>query len=47
MIGKEWWVGADWGIGFAGQVVVVAAEDEVLGPINGFAVSALFSATYN
>jgi len=47
MVGKEWWVGADWGIGLAGQLLVISAEDEVLGKINGLAASVLFSATYN
>jgi hypothetical protein len=47
MIGKEWWVGADWGIGVAGQLLFISAQDDVLGNINGLAASVLFSATYN
>jgi hypothetical protein len=47
MIGKEWWVGADWGIGAAAQLLVISAEDDVLGNINGLAAGVLFSATYN
>lgn len=47
MIGKEWWVGADWGIGLAGQLVIISAKDDVLGDINALAASVLFSATYN
>jgi hypothetical protein len=47
MVGKEWWVGADWGIGLAGQFVYVAVEDDVLGDVSGLALSLLFSATYN
>jgi hypothetical protein len=47
MIGKEWWVGADWGIGLAGQLVVISVEDEVLGNVNGLTAGVLFSATYN
>jgi hypothetical protein len=47
LVGKEWWVGADWGIGLAGQLLVVSAKDDVLGNINGLAASVLFSATYN
>jgi hypothetical protein len=47
MVGKEWWVGADWGIGAAAQLLFIAVEDEVLGDITGMSVSLLFSATYN
>jgi len=47
LVGKEWWVGAEWGIGLAGQFLMVSGEDEVLGHVNAFAASALFSATYN
>ena len=45
--GKEWWVGEDWGIGLAAQLVGIVAEDEVLGDVGGLAVNVLFSATYN
>lgn len=47
MIGKEWWVGSDWGIGAALQLVMVGADDEVLGGVGGGALNILFSATYN
>lgn len=47
MIGKEWWVGLDWGIGVAGQLIVIAAEDEILGDVGGIGFGVLFSATYN
>lgn len=47
MVGKEWWVGVDWGIGVAGQFIMVRAEDDILGDVNGYALNVMFSATYN
>jgi hypothetical protein len=47
MVGKEWWVGIDWGIGVAGQLIVVSTEDEILGGVRGLAFNVMFSATYN
>jgi hypothetical protein len=48
LIGKEWWVGADWGIGFAGQVLFMNVKDYVDEQhINAFAFNLLFTATYN
>jgi hypothetical protein len=51
MVGKEWWVTRDWGIGIAGQVHVATMSDT---PAPGYdtrlraaALSMLFSATYN
>jgi hypothetical protein len=47
-LGKEWWVGADWGVGIAGQVVYMRARDYVdERRLHGLAVNVLFSATYN
>lgn len=48
-IGKEWWVGTDWGLGIAGQVQYVRVRDYVKDQarLNGLALSILFSATYN
>ena len=47
-IGKEWWVGADWGLGVAGQVSYIRARDYVDDKrLHGLAVNVLFSATYN
>jgi hypothetical protein len=48
-IGKEWWVGDNWGLGVAGRLWVTGVEHESsLGPIQyGFVGGALmFSATY-
>jgi hypothetical protein len=47
MVGKEWWVGLDWGIGVAGQFVLIAAKDEILGNVTGIDFGVMFSATYN
>jgi hypothetical protein len=51
MVGKEWWVTRDWGLGIAGQVHVASMSDT---PAPGYdtrmraaAFSMLFSATYN
>lgn len=48
MVGKEWWVGDDWGIGVAGQFMYSAvprADIDVTMPFLGF--NLMFSATYN
>jgi hypothetical protein len=47
MIGKEWWVGVDWGIGVAGQLIIIAAKDDILGNVGGLGFGLMFSATYN
>jgi hypothetical protein len=49
MIGKEWWVGTDWGLGLAGQVRYIRVRDYLADRerLNGIAFSLLFSATYN
>ena len=49
MVGKEWWVGTDWGLGIAGQVRYVRVRDYLYdhARLNGLALSILFSATYN
>ena len=47
MVGKEWWVGSDWGLGVAGQGIILATDDEFLGNITAFSTNILFSATYN
>jgi hypothetical protein len=47
MVGKEWWVGTDWGLGVAGQFIYLRAEDDIFGDVNGIAVNVMFSATYN
>ena len=49
MIGKEWWVGEDWGIGATIYVYYSTMKDkgEFDNNINNFSVGVLFSATYN
>jgi hypothetical protein len=47
MVGKEWWVGTEWGLGVAGQFIYLRAEDDIFGDVNGIALNAMFSATYN
>lgn len=49
MVGKEWWVGTDWGLGLAGQVRYIRVRDYLVDRerLNGIAFSLLFSATYN
>jgi hypothetical protein len=49
MVGKEWWVGTDWGLGLAGQVRYIRVRDYLFDRerLNGIAFSLLFSATYN
>ncbi|TNF37695.1 MAG: hypothetical protein EP329_02455 [Deltaproteobacteria bacterium] len=46
MIGKEWWVGPEWGIGVAGQLIIgsLPAAD---GDIHPLALGVAFSATFN
>jgi hypothetical protein len=49
MVGKEWWVGTDWGLGLAAQVRYIRVRDYLADRerLNGLALSLLFSATYN
>ena len=49
MIGKEWWIGEDWGIGATIYVYYSTMKDkgEFDNNINNFSVGVLFSATYN
>ena len=51
MIGKEWWVSDNWGIGVAGQLLYTSCPDKpvngVEGDVNTTSVGLLFSATYN
>ena len=48
MVGKEWWVAPDWGLGLAGQLIFISAEDEsIYGSMTGLAINALLTATYN
>jgi hypothetical protein len=49
MVGKEWWVTQDWGLGVAGEVLFASMKDSADSTITwtGTAFSVAFSATYN
>lgn len=51
MVGKEWWVSENWGLGVAGQLLYTSCPDKpingVKGDVNTTSVGLLFSATYN
>ena len=47
LVGKEWWVSQDWGIGLAGEVMAASMKDDADMTWTGLAFSLLFSATYN
>jgi hypothetical protein len=48
MVGKEWWVSHDWGLGLAGQFYAGQMKDKDDGPKwNTTAGALVFSATYN
>jgi hypothetical protein len=48
MVGKEWWVGSDWGLGLAAQLLFIRVKDYVDDRhMNALAINLLFSATYN
>jgi hypothetical protein len=48
MIGKEWWVSDNWGLGLAGQFIYLSPKDKnVDSYLNTIAFGLLFSATYN
>lgn len=48
MVGKEWWITHDWGLGIAGRLHWANMRDSLYDTrLNGFTASLLFSATYN
>jgi hypothetical protein len=50
MVGKEWWVSQDWGIGLAGEVLFSGAMKDKVDPTikwGGTSFGLAFSATYN
>ena len=48
MVGKEWWVSPNWGVGIAGQVFAGKMKDKNDGPdISTTAAAIAFSATFN
>jgi hypothetical protein len=49
LVGKEWWVSTNWGLGVAGELIVATMKDKTDPNTNwtSSAFSVLFSATYN
>jgi len=49
IVGKEWWLSSDWGVGVAGEFIAASMKDKMDSSITwtGAAFSILFSATYN
>lgn len=47
MIGKEWWVARQWGIGLALQAILASLPDKNDERVTAFGIGLLFSATYN
>ncbi|HEX7476810.1 MAG TPA: hypothetical protein VF331_03320 [Polyangiales bacterium] len=47
MAGKEWWVGYDWGVGVAAQLLLSTLRNDVDGRVVSAALNIMFSATYN
>jgi hypothetical protein len=49
MVGKEWWVSRDWGLGIAGELMAASLKDKNVPGLTWSAsgLSVLFSATYN
>lgn len=47
MAGKEWWVGVDWGIGVALQLLHVRTEERYDGDLSATSLGVMFSATHN
>jgi hypothetical protein len=49
MVGKEWWVSHDWGLGIAGELMAASLKDKNVPGLTWSAsgLSVLFSATYN
>lgn len=49
MVGKEWWITQDWGIGVAGELTLATMKDSDYSDArwNGGSFSIVFSATYN
>ena len=49
MLGKEWWVSRNWGLGIAGGLFTASLKDKNVPGLtwSAGAASLLFSATYN
>lgn len=47
LLGKEWWVDPQWGVGVAAQCMFLTASDARYSRVDGLSFSLLVSATYN
>jgi len=47
LVGKEWWVDPQWGIGAAAQLLLMRAGDYHYDSVQAMSVGLLFSATHN
>jgi hypothetical protein len=52
MVGKEWWVSDNWGLGVSGELMLGAMKDKAIAGVDGptwhvVAFNVLFSATFN
>jgi len=47
IVGKEWWVEQQWGLGVALQCLLLTASDPYYERVRGGALNVLFSVTYN
>jgi len=49
MVGKEWWVSPEWGLGIAGEITVASMKDKDLSGVSwsGSSFSLVFSSTFN
>jgi hypothetical protein len=49
LVGKEWWMTPEWGLGIAGEIIVASMKDSTQSDITwtGTAFNVLFSATFN
>jgi hypothetical protein len=50
MVGKEWWVSTNWGLGVAGQIMYMSIKDKEIieeKDMTFASFGVLFTATYN
>lgn len=47
MVGKEWWVDSDWGLGVAARAMYLGAADPFYDSLRALSASLLFTGTYN
>ena len=47
LLGQEWWVSDNWGLGIAGQLTVASMKDRSSQKWDALSFAVLFSSTYN